>query len=288
MKRVEGQLAFVLHTRPYRDTSLLVELFCQERGRISAVARGARRPGARWRPLLQPFVPLLVSWQGRGELKTLVQLERAAPAGLLAGDALWCGLYLNELLIRLVAVEDPQPRLFAYYQLVLGELAAGGAMEPLLRLFERRLLDALGYGFSWEHQADGLRPLAPDQHYRFQPEAGFIPLPAEGAAAGYCGADLLAIAADDYAQATARSAAKRIMREALAPLLGPRPLKSRALFGGRSRVSLPTEQAQPVAPEHSEFLNPLIDRACPAPCAEQSAQRRAGLHASQTRRDQSD
>ena len=140
----EPTAAYVLHSRPYRDTSLLVDFFTLEQGKVSAVAKGARRPNSKLRSSIQPFVPLQITWGGRQELKSLINAEPVAPTMLLQGNALLCGLYVNELLDRLMLPFDPHPQLYVYYQYVLNELLSGEDIEGGLRTFEHRLLAELG------------------------------------------------------------------------------------------------------------------------------------------------
>jgi DNA repair protein RecO (recombination protein O) len=223
--------AFVLHARDFRDTSLLVELFTPEAGRIGLVARGVRsqRRGASRRALLQPLVPLWVDWGGRGELKNLQQIEPRAAMVALQGPALFSVLYLNELLCRLLPRDDPHPELFTDYEAALAALASAVPVELPLRRFELRLLESLGYGVSLQVDADG-NALAADGWYRFDAGAGLrrLPAAAEGALAGR---DLLAFDADPgQCDAAARRTLKRLCRQALQPHLGDRPLKSRQLF----------------------------------------------------------
>jgi DNA repair protein RecO (recombination protein O) len=230
------EAAFVLHTRPWRETSLLVELFTAEHGRIGVVARGARRGRRGSSTPLRPFVALRCLWRGRGELRTLGAVEPERPFALV-GDALFAGLYLNELLVRLLQREDAHPELFLAYARAVAALAGPApALEPVLRRFEFGLLEELGYGFPLELDAAG-RPVRADAHYRFEAEAGLVPVEGvaeEGAAwRSFPGAALLALAAGDFDDPLTRRVAKRLAREALAPHLGARPLHARALFSGR-------------------------------------------------------
>jgi DNA repair protein RecO (recombination protein O) len=221
----------VLHRRPYRETSLLVDLFAQEHGVLRAVARGIRggKPQA-----LQPFVALEVAWTGSGTLKTLTQVEITAPAmPLLTGRALYLGLYVNELLVRLLPEYDPHPALYARYRQLLRELTAPGDAEPLLRCFELALLADLGYGLALDRDAQtGLR-IEPDVDYVFVAGTGLV---RRGAVGGddtrqrLPGKHLLAMAAEDYTGAGVRQCAKVLLRAALADHLGDRPLRSRELF----------------------------------------------------------
>ncbi|KAF1061377.1 MAG: DNA repair protein RecO [Pseudomonas citronellolis] len=223
--------AFVLHSRPYKETSALVDFLTPE-GRLRAVLRGARgKSGA----LARPFVPIEAEFRGRGELKTVGRLEPAGIPNLLGGEALFSGLYLNELLIRLLPAEVAHAELFEHYQATLPLLAAGRPLEPLLRAFEWRLLDELGYGFALDHDLLG-EPIAPGGVYRLQPDAGLEPV-ASLQPGTFHGADLLAMAEADWTAPGALAAAKRLMRQALAPHLGGRPLVSRELFMNRKEPS---------------------------------------------------
>ena len=173
-------------------------------------------------------MPLMVATTGRGDLKTLTQAEAAGSYVLLQGDALFSGMYLNELLIRLVYPGDPQPVLFAAYQHALEQLAGESAVEPVLRQFEWQLLDGLGYGFSLTMDALG-QPVVADLSYVWNAEQGLVGLDS-GNNGGVPGSALLAMAANDWASSETLRAAKRLMRQALAPHLGDRPLISRSLF----------------------------------------------------------
>lgn len=226
------QPAYLLHARDYRDTCLLVELLTEQGARVGAVARGARRArkGYSQRAILQPFQPLWVSFGGRGELKTLHTVESRAPALALRGKLLFSGLYLNELLCRLLQRDDPQPELFTDYERTVTALAAGGPVDIVLRHFELQLLRELGYGFSLTEDAAAGAPLEPGHYYRFDAELGLL---ADDGTAGaqplFVGRDLLAFAAGDYSD-EARRALKLLCRLALRPHLGDKPLLSRQLF----------------------------------------------------------
>ena len=219
-----GQPAFVLHSRAYRETSALVD-FLTPQGRLRAVLRSARGKAG---TLARPFVPLEVEFRGRGELKNVGRMESAGVASWLVGEALFSGLYLNELLIRLLPAEDPHPGVFDHYTATLQALSQGRALEALLRSFEWRLLDDLGYGFALDSDLNG-DPLDPGAMYRLQVDAGLerVYLLQPGL---FQGAELLAMAEADWSTPGALSAAKRLMRQALAVHLGGRPLVSRELF----------------------------------------------------------
>ncbi|WP_145187928.1 DNA repair protein RecO [Pseudomonas sp. URMO17WK12:I11] len=227
MEQPVGQPAYVLHTRAYKETSALVD-FLTPQGRVRAVLRRARGKGG---SLVRPFVPLEVELHGKGELKNVRRLDTVGIAAWLIGDALFSGLYLNELLMRLLPGEAPQPELFEHYALTLQALAAGRPLEPLLRAFEWRLLQDLGYTFSLTLDVND-EPIAADGLYRLQVDAGLerVHLLQPGL---FNGTELLALAEANWEAPGTLLAAKRLMRQALAVHLGPRPLVSRELFRKR-------------------------------------------------------
>lgn len=226
MRTGDPQPAYVLHARPYRETSLLLELLTLEDGRIGAIARGVRT--ARGQPLraaLQPLQPLAASLRGRGELPILASAEVQGTAPPLAGDALLAAFYVNELLVRLLPRQDPVPALFWRYAGCLGELSGAEPIGWILRRFERDLLEALGYALLLECEADGCSPIDPDGWYRYDPEAGALPV-RPGTAGAVPGAALLALATDDCPTADLLSPLRRLTREQIGRLLGGRELQS--------------------------------------------------------------
>ena len=228
-------LGYLLHSRPYRDTSVIGDFLLQHYGRVSLLYRGVRKAGkqgARGR-LLQPFNPLAVSFDGHNELKTGRLLEPAGTATMLTGFALYSGLYLNELLVRLLHREEPLPALFQDYVAALGQLREG-PLEATLRRFEQRLLAELGYQLILDQDVDG-RPIEPDLWYLYQADLGFSVLRESPRAVGaqrgcFRGAHLLAMEQQLYDDDAVAQAAKQLSRLALAPHLGDRPLRSRELF----------------------------------------------------------
>lgn len=226
------QPAYLLHARNYRDSSLLIDLFTPGQGRFSAVARGvktARRSGASQRALLQPFQPLWVATVGRTELKNLRSVEPRDLPLALHGRSLFSGLYVNELLCRAVPHEDPLPDLFADYEDVLARLATPAPLDIVLREFELRLLDALGYGMSLGLDADSGAAIDPDGQYWFDNQRGLVPTYGRADVAVFRGRDLLDFEAGHYSP-EARRALKTLCRLALRPHLGDQPLRSRLLF----------------------------------------------------------
>ncbi|MFW6346792.1 MAG: DNA repair protein RecO [Halomonas sp.] len=216
--------AFLLHKRPYRETSALVELLTLHHGRVRAVAQGIQRPGSRSRGRLQPFAPLHVTWSGNGELKRLRLMESRGGAALLAGEGLLCGLYANELLTRLLPVELPVPEVFAFYGALLEALPRPEGRGAALRRLEVALLDALD-ALPRFSEPDG-RALDPQCRYLFDASTRAF-LPGER---GLDGRTLRLLAAGDWAEPGLAGPAKAVTRAAMAPLLGTRPLRSRELM----------------------------------------------------------
>jgi DNA repair protein RecO (recombination protein O) len=222
--------AYILHTRSYRETSLIVDFFTLEYGRLSAVARGAR--GSKKKVTLQPFMPILIALAGTRELKTLTSYEiDQAPIHLL-GDNLLIGMYVNELLVRLLGRFDPMTHLFESYKSLIIQLSSKQALaEGLLRLFEFNLLADLGYGIVFDYEIVSGIAILTEKSYKYSLEDGFSPIAGETYSnQGFQGKDLLAIGQGDFSLPSARKAAKKIVRSALKPLLGDKPLNSRELF----------------------------------------------------------
>lgn len=231
--KVDGQPAYVLHATPFRETSLIVEVFSRDFGRMALLARGARRPRAAIRGLLMAFQPIEVAWAGKGEVLTLMKAEWQGGLPLLAGEALFCGYYLNELLMHLLPREDAHEQLFAHYGDMLARLAAdpaGKVREADLRRFEKALLQELGYGLTLEHDSDG-QAIEPDAYYTYRMEQGPVRLEhAEAAAQMVSGQTLLDLAAEDFSEPRSRSEAKQLMRTLMAYYLAGVELETRKIF----------------------------------------------------------
>lgn len=228
-RRIQGEPAYALHSRPYRETSSIIDLLTRQYGRLSVVARGTRSSG-RGKGQPRQFDRLLVGCSGRSALLTLTGCEPLSHRWL-TGDALYAGLYLNELLLRLLRDDDPHPRLFEGYEETLDRLVAVVDPEPALRGFERLLLKESGYELTLTHAAESGDSIVSSAGYRYVPDVGFYRVSEMiDDRLVFGGATLLAIAVNDYANEQVRRAAKQIMRRALAPHLGDKPLRSRALY----------------------------------------------------------
>jgi len=218
--------AWILHHHPYRDTSLLLEVFSREHGRLGLVARGARSIKSRWRGRLQAFTPLLLSWNLRGDLGTLTDLDMQGTPGIGGGRQLLGACYLNELLLRMLARHDPHPALFDAYGQALEDLVA--REEAALRLFEKRLLQELGYGLLLDREADTGLPVSADGLYEYRLERGPVRCDNEtGSGPVVHGTSLLALAAENLEDPLVCRECRLLMREALSPYLGSRPLRTR-------------------------------------------------------------
>ena len=230
--RESAQPAFVLHGYRYRETSLVVEAFTRDHGRVALVARGARRPGSALRGVLLAFQPLLVSWTGRSELKTLVGAEWEGPYAPLKGQALICGFYLSELILRLLARDDPHENLYAAYGEALAALAANADHAAILRRFELTLLGELGYGVVLDRDADEGTPIAAERSYVYVIERG--PVAAAGRAAEMgvelTGRTLLDMRRGDFADSATQQQAKALMRALINHYLGNQVLHTRQLL----------------------------------------------------------
>lgn len=232
--RVSQEPAFVLHHHDYGETSLLLEIFSRRYGRIGVVAKGARRVRSSLRVSLIPFQPLVLGFSGRGDLPTLIAAEAAGVAPALVGEALFCGLYLNELLLRLLHRHDPHERLFESYSEALDRLGEGRDMEAALRVFEKRLLEDIGFGLVLDHDVQDGAPIQSGHRYRYVPERGPVMAQTtndEGITMQ--GASLLALARERLVDESVLREVKLLMRALLAHHLGDRPLTSRGLFRSR-------------------------------------------------------
>jgi DNA repair protein RecO (recombination protein O) len=231
--RVDSQPAYILHSYPFRETSLIVEVFSRDHGRLALLARGARRPRSAIRGLLMTFQPLELGWAGKGEILNLMKAEWVGGQPLLSGAALFCAYYLNELLMHLLPREDAHPRLFGAYAEILASLAthtANAMPEADLRRFERALLQEVGYGLTLTHDAAG-QEIAANGRYTYRMEQGAVRLgDGEGAGLIVSGQTLLDLGSDNLAGHRTLTEAKHLMRALLAYYLAGKELESRKIF----------------------------------------------------------
>ncbi len=247
-----GDEAYLLHRRPYRESSLIAEVLTREHGRMAFVCRGARRPRSGLRAIDRPFARLCLTWRGSGDLATLCSVERLAFPRVYHGDVLFSALYMNELLLRLLHRHDPCPEVFDLYEATLGRLdepvaAERVGLQRILRAFECRLLARLGYGLVLDHDVESGAPIVPDRDYDYLPHRGPVEAGRGVAGAGgevrVRGETLLALADGDLADERSLGEARRLMRANLLACLGGRPLRSWSLIEQvRSRPSQRLEE----------------------------------------------
>ena len=223
--------SYILHTRKYRESSLILEALSREHGRVALVARGARGAKSKWKNMLQPFRPLLLSWNQRGEMGTLTGADQVASPPALVAEPLFCGIYANELLTRFLQRSDPHPNLFDSYRNLLGALSAGESPQPPLRLFEKQLLEAAGFGMQLEFEHGTGEVLCADAWYHYVPESGPVRRDKgrEQDQRLVSGSTLLALQSGNIEPGHQREL-KVLMRRLIAHYLGDRPLKSASLF----------------------------------------------------------
>lgn len=237
-QRIDQQPAYVLHTHPWKETSLIVEAFSRDHGRVAMVAKGARRPMSALRGVLMAFQPLLIDWSGGGEVKTLVRAEWQGGQPLLTGRALLCGYYLNELLVRLSAREDPHPAAFCAYTEALAGLTGGGLLAPVLRRFELALLHELGYSVDLDVEAASGEPVDAARDYVYVIEKGLVPAHAcadhaDDGGQGWptiSGATLLDMAQDRFERPETIAQSKVLLRALINHYLGGQALQSRRVL----------------------------------------------------------
>jgi DNA repair protein RecO (recombination protein O) len=233
--RVQGEPAFVLHARPWRETSALVEILTRVHGRVGIVARGLSTPKKQpLRAALQPMQWLRVDYEQRGELARLASAEALDNAPVLAGERLLAGLYANELLLRLSARNDPAPALYDLYARLRGELAGEASLSWTLRRFERDLLEGIGVGLPWDSTADG-EACEAGQRYRLDADTGPLAVTSR-LEDSISGEALLALAADRQPGAGALSELRRGLRRVLQSHLGATPLRSWSLLDELAKV----------------------------------------------------
>src|SRR5688572_11556316 len=229
-RRADHQPGYVLHTYPYKETSLIVEAFTRNFGRVALLARGARRPRSAMRGVLLAFNPLRLGWSASAELGNLISAEWSGALRPLAGRGLMCGFYLNELLLRLLPRDDPHEALFDFYGTALASLAAGADQAAVLRGFEKRLLAELGYAPLLEREATSGAPIDPGRRYVYEPDRGPMPLKSSSSELSVSGQTLLDLAADEFARPETRDEARTLLRALIGQRLHGQTLHTRVVL----------------------------------------------------------
>jgi DNA repair protein RecO (recombination protein O) len=244
-RRVANEPAFLLHRRPYTESSVLIDLFSRHHGRMVLIAKGARKLKSRWRGSLLPFQSLIAAWSGRGEVKTVTGIEGEGPSCGLRGKALYCGYYMNELVLRLLHRFDPHEDVFDNYANALARLSTEGDQERVLRIFEKQLLRDLGYGMHLVRDADRGNPIDPGERYRYRPDAGPLQYSeTDHHGVPVHGATLLALEEEVEFDERTRRESKRLIRSVLDYHLDGQTLRTRIVYGqmfpsesGRDRLT---------------------------------------------------
>ena len=230
--KVMHQPGYVLHTKPYRETSLLIDIFTRTYGRATLLAKGIRLLKSRQRSAMMPFSPLSMGWSGKGDLPVLTHSEYDGPVKMLSGRGRLCGFYANELLMKLLHKHDPHVELFDAYHELLDAIRAGDYIEISLRLFEKTLLKELGYALDLECEADSVTEVRPEFQYRYVPEFGVVRAGGErNGALTVSGATLLSLAREEFSDSKGIGECKVLMRSIIGHHLGAHKLRSRSLFG---------------------------------------------------------
>jgi DNA repair protein RecO (recombination protein O) len=233
-RRADHEPGYVLHTYPYKETSLIVEAFTRGYGRVALLARGARRPRSAMRGVLLSFHPLRLGWSrgvsGQAELGNLISAEWSGALQPLGGRALMCGFYLNELVLRLLPRDDPHEALFDSYAAALSALSRTDSLACVLRAFEKRLLAELGYAPLLEREAASGAPIEPHRRYVYEPDRGPMPLRNSSSELSVSGQTLLDVAADEYSRPETRDEARMLLRALIGQRLHGQVLHTRAVL----------------------------------------------------------
>lgn len=238
-KREQNEPAWLLHHRPFRDTSRILDVVTRDHGRIALIARGSRSAKSRLRGILRPFMPLNMSWYIRSDLGTLTDAEMGGAPVVLTGDALMSGYYMNELLLKLMHRHDPHPDIFDVYAKTIRALGAETDVAPLLRQFEMELLRLLGYALNFDHDLESDGSLQADQLYEYRVELGpVVALGREGPMV-FSGAQLQAIGRQEFSSADTLTCANRLLRHVIAHHLDGKELMSRKVLRDLKKVSVP-------------------------------------------------
>jgi len=229
-RRIQQQPAYILHHRPFRDSSQILDVVTRDYGKVAVVARGSRGSKSRLAGVLRPFLPLTVSWVARSELGTLTGAEAAGPPIGLRGDAMLSAFYVNELLLNFLHRHDPQADIFDLYAEVIMALGSTPNIAQSLRSFELRLLSLLGYAVNLQHESGERAPLDPLRSYEYRMEEGPVPVERSEGRLVFTGAQLSSMAAQEFDDPAVLGAASRLLREVIAHHLGGKELKSRKVL----------------------------------------------------------
>jgi len=229
-QRIQNEPAWLLHHRPFRESSQILDILSLDQGRLAVVAKGSRGAKSKLRGILRPFLPLQLSWFIRSDLGTLTGAEMNGAPLSLSGDALLSGYYVNELILKLLHRHDPQPEIFAAYSRTIERLAGSQDVAPYLRQFEIELLRILGYALNLDHDTESTEPLRPQQHYEYRVEQGLVPVSGREGPMVFRGAEIDAIRNQQFADPAVLKNAGSLLRNVIAYHLDGKELKSRKVL----------------------------------------------------------
>ena len=229
-QRIQNEPAWLLHHRPFRDSSQILDILSLDQGRLAVIAKGSRGAKSKLRGILRPFLPLQLSWFIRSDLGTLTGAEMNGAALSLSGDALLSGYYVNELILKLLHRHDPQPEMFAAYSRTIERLAGGKEVAAFLRQFEIELLRILGYALNLDHDTETTEPLRPQQQYEYRVEQGLVPVSDRDGPMVFRGAEIDAIRNQQFADPAVLKNAGSLLRNVIAYHLDGKELKSRKVL----------------------------------------------------------
>ena len=229
-RRIQNEPAWLLHHRPFRDSSQILDILSRDHGRLAVVAKGSRGAKSKLRGILRPFLPLQLSWVIRSDLGTLTDAEMDSAPLSLTGDALLSGYYVNELILKLTHRHDPQPEIFAAYGKTIERLAGSRDVAPHLRQFEIELLGMLGYALNLDHDTESREPLRPQQQYEYRAEKGPVPVSDREGSMVFTGAELDAIRKEQFDDRTVLKNAAKLLRQVIAHHLDGQELKTRKVL----------------------------------------------------------
>ena len=229
-QRIQNEPAWLLHHRPFRDSSQILDILSLDQGRLAVIAKGSRGAKSKLRGILRPFLPLQLSWFIRSDLGTLTGAEMNGAPLSLSGEALLSGYYVNELILKLLHRHDPQPEIFAAYSRTIERLAEGNEVAAYLRQFEIKLLRILGYALNLDHDTETTEPLRPQQQYEYRVEQGLVPVSDRDGPMVFRGAEIDAIRNQQFADPAVLKNAGSLLRNVIAYHLDGKELNSRKVL----------------------------------------------------------
>mgnify|MGYP001814080517 CR=1 FL=1 len=229
-RRVQHEPAWLLHHRPFRDSSRILDILSRDHGRLSLVARGSRSARSKLKGILRPFLPLQLSWVIRSDMGTLTGAEMNGAPISLTGDALLSGYYVNELMLSLLHRHDPQPEIYAAYESAIGRLQSTTDVAATLRRFELEILTLLGYALNLDHDTGTGESLRPEENYEYRVEQGPVSAADRSGNMVFTGGELHAIGRQKFDDPDTLANAGRLLRHVIAWHLDGKELKSRKVL----------------------------------------------------------